>query len=220
NDFNMEASDIEAYTHLRRETELGFFIWTALNDEGNLGYAKAVKRDVEHLLFSTRLKREIRSNEALRKLLCEDIKLQEFILEIQDRGGIYSLKDNYVRDFNDLLLEYAPQLKSLLGMTVSHDKNRALTNIGNLLRKVGYNQKKEKHGTVDKSHNKSGRLRFYSVVAPPPEILRIWKIWLKHEQETQDIITEPMKEAIQKLEALWHQECDPLYSKYTKMMYG
>ena len=220
NDFTMEASDIEVFTHLKKETELGFFIWTALQDEGNLGYAKAVKRDVEYLLFSSRLKREIRSNEAVRKLLCEDIKFQEFILEVQDRGGVYSLKDDYVRDFNDLLLEYAPQIKSLLKITLSHDKNRALKNIGSLLRKVGYNQKKEKHGTVDKSHNNSGRLRFYSIVQPVPEILRIWKMWLKHEQDTSDVITEGMKEAITKLEALWHQECDPLHSKYTEIMYG
>jgi hypothetical protein len=108
------------------------------------------------------------------KSITQLINVPQLIKDLKELGQ-YSIRDRAIYEWNERIKDCATDLHALFGIRIAAVAEKAISNIGSILRLCGFSQKKTKHAA-----NKNGdRTRYYQLINPSESIIRIWIGWLK-----------------------------------------
>jgi hypothetical protein len=162
----------EAWEKNKKVVETGFINYCHLTGSEN-GRLKAIKEDSFQSSSGKRSKRDVNSSFAKVKLLANNIRLAEFIAWAE-KSGVYCSSDHAVVAFNADLMEYSKEIKILLGVNISVNSEKAITNAGNILRACGRNQEKVKQSGIGEDGK---RVRFYCLTETENIYSQFWAAW-------------------------------------------
>lgn len=196
-DFEMNAEDVEIYYHFKAEVETGFHVWAELQGYGNIAESITNKRDLEANICTRKLRREIRTNQAARKLLLEKLEIHEMIERLEQMDE-YSRFDKFIHDFNVKVCELKDEIaRHLKGANPTLEETKALQNLGKLLTACGYKQEQLEHS---RKTPYGERVRFYRLRPPQSNIIRIWEAWIEHEMLNSGWSEEKCQEMVTKID--------------------
>jgi hypothetical protein len=166
------VDNYECWEKKKKEIETGFINYCELTQNEN-AKLDALKKDSFQPSTGNRSKKDVESNYAKYKLLADNLGLAAFVVWAENSEN-YSIQMPEVKDFNKKLLEYCSEIKALMGIQISFNDEKAISNIGNILRACGRTQEKVKQSRAD---GNGKRIRAYSIKTQPNLYLQFWETW-------------------------------------------
>jgi hypothetical protein len=181
----------ECWEKKKKEIETGFINFCELTQNEN-AKLDALKKDSFQPSTGNKSKKDVESSYAKYKLLANNLNLAGFIVWAENSGK-YSIQMPEVKEFNEKLIEYSQEIKALIGIQISSNNEKTISNIGNILRACGRTQETVKQSRTDA---KGKRIRSYSIKTQPNLYLQFWEVWateknkevLIHETKTATVI--------------------------------